>query len=118
MGQAVNTSCAKGCKAIRHQILAGGVSDGWRSVNQDVMPRLIAVRLTLVFLVPRFVGSAGFVNSDDDSAITVAAMLNQRSDFETLALASVVESNHSFFRTVWLVIYRSRLASCSTSGSG
>jgi hypothetical protein len=85
---------------VRHQVLAGSVCDGWRSVNQNVMPWLVSVRLSLILLVPRFVRSAGFVNSDDDSAITVAAMLDQPSDFETLAVLGIVESDHSTSRTV------------------
>lgn len=79
---------------VEHQILAGGVSDRRCAVHEDVVPGLVAVGLSLIFLIPRFFSAADFVNGDNDSAVTVPAMLHQRSNFKTPALAGVAESDH------------------------
>ena len=87
------------CKlGVEHQVLSRSVGNARRSVHEHVVPGLIAIGLSLVFLVPCFVRATVIVDGNNDSAVTVTAMLNQRSDFEMLALARIIQSNHSISR--------------------
>ena len=87
------------CKlGVGHQVLPRSVGDARRSVHEDMVPGLIAIGLSLVLPVPGFVRATNIVDGDNDSAVTVTAMLNQHSNFVMLALSRIIQSNHSISR--------------------
>ena len=78
---------------IGDEIFRCGIGAGQRSVDEYVVPRLIAVRLCLVLGIPLVVGLAELIAVNDDSSIAVAAMANQLSGFED-RLCGTADCNH------------------------
>ena len=79
----VNQWVADGLFAfVGHQIFLGGVGDALGFVDQDMIPGLVAIGLSLVGFVPILIGGAVGIEIHHDAAITVTFVAHQLAGLE------------------------------------
>ena len=85
-------------RGVGNQVLRGGVGASRRAIDQDVIPRLIAVWLSLILQVPLRIRLTAVISADHHTSVAVSSVADKLPRFEGRSVAGVsaIELNHLY----------------------